>query len=629
MDAPTSSKTRILFSVNDYNREGHGEDLRVSIGRALTTNVKRTVLQDIPRTPEHFMSTVLGEMLLSDVVVLDDSSSDVNNDTETLILLGISYALQRPCALLYVVNNSQDLPRINCSLTPNNFKRTFGSYLELVSEFLPSIEGWFAQDIHWPTRERNSRFIHAFSVFGADPVAALDLRRVINEFGHESGWSAMYCDQPNYSSSISDLSRAVCVPPFSIFCLTNNGDNSVFVGIGIAIGMGIPFLVLQSDTVTLPEILHKYNGVISYKSYSELVESLQSYTSAFLSNNVLNWNGSPFFHLLTYLEEHLSRVDTQDELETIESTIQAVVKAVRTPLAKPHMLLGDLYRRRHYYINPLDTSALIEAISHYRNALEIQPGFIGCTDKIVAVERNIQLIELLLEQKYYSIPRLIELIGSALSSEYYKFIREFLLVTVRQLAEDGEHAHALALLVAISQHDDSDEIKELMQSLLNTAPTAYIEAIHDAQEYIAQLENENSLLALNLADGQILTRRLFQDIETQKMSLLELNRQLESVQQERDELSENIEKNLGQYRSIIEKQKALQDKIKLSSQLTDERGVLVNFGSGWAVYIPLRGIPSVLRDRYNLMAVEGLVLVNDDRICDDSGIDVWLRPPEN
>lgn len=80
MDTPTSSKARLLCSVNDYNREGHGEDLRVSIGRALITSVERTVLQDIPRTPEHFTITVLGEILLSDVVVLDDSSSDVNTD---------------------------------------------------------------------------------------------------------------------------------------------------------------------------------------------------------------------------------------------------------------------------------------------------------------------------------------------------------------------------------------------------------------------------------------------------------------------------------------------------------------------------------------------------------------------
>lgn len=627
MNVIPSSKTRLLCSVNDYNRVGHGEDLRVSVKNAFTTNIDLTILQDIPKTPEHYVSTILEEVLLSSAVILDDCSSDKNNDAEKLIQFGISYALQRPCVLVHVINNSQALSHIPCSIIFNDFKRAFDSYLELSSELPPNIER-LTRSMRWPIRERNSRLVHAFSVFGADSVAEPDLRRVIDKFGHESKWSAIYCDQPNYISSLDNLSRAIQVPPFSIFCLSDNNDNSIFVSIGIAVGMGVPFLILQSQTATLPEILHKYSGIINYTNHLDLAEKLSNHTSAFLSDDVFSWNGSPFFHLLTYLEGRLQKAKSQSEFDTLESTIQAIIKAIRSPLAKPHMLLGDLYRQRHFHINPLDTSVLTKAISHYVDALEIQPNFVGCKDNIVAVERNIQLVELLLQKKYHSISGLIELIGTAISSEYYKFVREFLLLTVRQLAADGEYAHALALLVAITRHDDSEEVKELMQSLLSTAPAAYIEAIQDAQKHIVLLENENSRLALSLAEEQVLTTQLSQSTETQRASLVELNERLRLVQQERDGLTENLERNLGQYMSSLQEQKVLQEKIELSSEMNTGRGVIVNFGFGWAIYQSLQGESSVLRGGYTLLAEEGLVLVNGDRVYDENGEAVWMIPPE-
>jgi hypothetical protein len=341
---------------------------------------------------------------------------------------------------------------------------------------------------------------------------------------------------------------------------------------------------------------------------------------------VYSWDGSPFFHLLSHIEEQLYRAESIADFDMIELILQAVIESVGRPLAKPHMLLGDLCREKNRKVASFNRELLLEALTHYKRALEIQPDFVGCTDKIAAVDRHIELIDLLTEGKYRSIPSLILLIGTSLTTEYYKGIREFLLTIVQQLIKDNDFPHAISLLTAMSYHDKSTEIRDLIEHLLNIVPSAYVAALKDAQEHILSIESGQNVLETVMAERNEIIERLRMEADYVLKKLLETKFELEEIRLDRDKIKDTLQRNLGQLQHITGSQEELNEKIRFADR-SGGRGVLVNFGVEWACYIPLRGIPTVQRGSLVLPATEGLMLIDDDDVH-HKGESIKFLPPD-
>ena len=175
--------------------------------------------------------------------------------------------------------------------------------------------------------------------------------------------------------------------------------------------------------------------VISYTeaNKTELTRKLAEYTKIFFSPEIFKtWDGFTYFYLLSKTEKRLNDSKSKLDIEEIEKIIVAMTKVGRAPIVQAYILLGDVYRRKNQIIDPLSTDYLRQAISWYEKALKIQENNKRCIDGIEATKKLIQLIDLVKDKNYESIPELIYLIGNGINSEQYQYLRSFLINEVKK-----------------------------------------------------------------------------------------------------------------------------------------------------------------------------------------------------
>jgi hypothetical protein len=238
--------------------------------------------------------------------------------------------------------------------------------------------------------------------------------------------------------------------------------------------------------------------------------------------------------------------------------------------------LGDTFRRKAQVIDPLNISYLQQAISFYEKALSIQHDNQRSIDGIESTKKLIQLIDLIVNKNYDSIPELIYIIGNNISLEQYQYLRLFLLDEIKTLINSNEFLHAIALLAAIQKFDASEEVNSLWKSV-------------DPKYLIEKIQN-------------------YQQDEIKMKAKLRLT--LERI--------EDTTRELGRANKAIEQANQLQSKLE-NTTLFYGRHIFVNFGVGWGTYRPIKGLPYVLHNNQNdqkEMATEGMAISRGDWVYD-------------
>ena len=675
----TSLRKSLLVSINDDGKQGHSADIRVSLKRSLT-DIPYSIFQDRQRRPEHVFNTTVEEILLCDGILLDALSSSKHNP-DVLIQFGISYALGKKVMFLTVRHSSQGLPSIASKII-GNYHVSFDYYLDLITTLKPKVSDWLRTDPVHQRIERNDILVHAFSVFGVEQSNRPDLHQTILDFPIETGWNVKFYQELGFVSPLKDLAKTIGVRSFCIFCLDKNTNENLYLGIGIAIGMGVPFLILQPEDVNIPESLGGYEGIIKFSSQSQLKEELEKYSEIFLSEQVRLWDGATFFQLLSRIEQQIEAIDDASELHRIEYLLHAINRSIRPTLPKPYILLGDVYREKVHkgYPQSIDYQQSIEslkmAIYFYENGLKIQSYNKRCSDSIASVNRQIEIIELLRERKYRSIPQLIRLIGEDITTDDYFYLREYLFVEVEKLIGELDYLNALALLAAMYLHDKSERIMEFIDRILAVAPKAFLDTIQNVQDYVITLEEDAVKSQELLADRNKQIEEFSFYLRVKSENLLEAKEKIEDLEDELNELKEllinkgnqiteltfslkaeagnlsearekikdlenELNENLNQLNSVKAMHEMLNEISAQENVLKDEieaarnlggRGVLVNFGHGlgWAIFDALYGdAPYIIRDKKKFFAKRGMILIDNDQVYHSDGTHkVWKLPPE-
>lgn len=364
-----------------------------------------------------------------------------------------------------------------------------------------------------------------------------------------------------------------------MFCLNEFSDISVYIAIGLALGFGVPLLIVVEEGVELPQILSDYTGVFSYTNAkrSELIKKLREYANIFFSPEIFRtWDGFTYFYLLSKMEKKLNGVSSKPDVEEIENVILAVTRVGRAPIVLSYILLGDVYRRKHQIVDPLNTELLKEAISWYEKALKIQEDNKRCIDAIDATRKLIQLIDLIKDKNYESVPELIYLIGNGINSEQYQYLRVFLINEVKKLLRSEKYLPAIALLAAMQKHDKSEDLSKLWEDV---NPKNLLESIQTYQEKELKIKAE---------------------LQTALEKNAEIFNQLSNAYNEADQ-AKTIKKKLDHATEFYGKT------------------IFVNFGIGWATYTPIKGLPSIEQNGQRIQITEGMALSSGDTIYDGDG----------
>jgi hypothetical protein len=582
----------LFVSINQYS--GHEQDMRRTLTQALSGETQYSIFQDIQKEPAHTFYLTVRAILLSKGVLLDASPIPGEStilDPDILIQFGIAFGLGKEILLVAIQEGSP----AQASMT-DGYLSSFPSYAALATNLDTKAIRW-NQETRNRRAEREVKYeprnIMSFSVFGATE----DIRKAINSFVGSSGWRPRYSRQIDSSFKLQTLAKEIGERAFCLFCLNSKNDEETFVSIGLAIGMGVPFIIVLQRPSPLPETLKGYHAIIEYEQYIELERQLSAYAQNFLRPEITRWSGSTFRHLSSWADD-LVKGAKEDDLNEAERLFNAIIASVDNPIAEPHEGLGDTALTRYYRFRPKDVSLLHIAKAQYERALEIDPEFVRCKNGIVVIERQVELLELLREGQYKSIPSLIHLIGEDLTSEQYAQMRIFFFDVIKQLVANKDYVNALALLSAMRVHDKSKEIDDLIQSVFELAPTASKEAFLDAQDYITKLE--------------IKEKDLIQENENLKANILRMKQQLEVIRQN----SERLERLKAEMEAKAESSVSLAE---LETQSRLGKAVLVDFGVGWALYVSLGGKPYIVRDMEQLEAGEGLLLNYGDYVIHSGG----------
>lgn len=621
-----SSFRNILIFVNQNDPGGHSDDIRYALQRALA-EIDHDIFQDLPKKPENIFDAIIDEILLSKSVLLDGIPYPQKNNPDFLIQYGICYPLNKRCAFLIVDRNSCMVKTEMKSQVIEGILR-FEHYIDLATELNKKISRWLEYNKSNYADESTKKPVHAFEVFGVDQHNNPSLFNEINNFSMGTDWKPRFHSDLGTFSALQELARSVGARSFNIFCLEKENEENIYIGIGIAIGMGRPFLIIKHKEVELPSSLIGYNGILEYNSFPQLCENLKQYAHDFLSEKVLEWQGSTYYSILSRLEKQINGYDA-GELEKAENIVNAVNSALGSTLAKSYALLGDIYREKNRKISPDNVSLLLKAKEFYEQALKIQKDYKRCEDALTVIDRHIEFIELLTKHQYKSFPRLLTIIGENLTSGDYSYIREYLIAEVNKLIQKEELVNAIALLAAMQVHDKSDEIQKLVHQILeNTTTGISIEALQDSQKYVIELENENLRLSEEVKIKEYWAGELYSQLNTAKLDVLKSKEKILEVEKERDEHKIRLESIYAQFLSVQSTKEKLEklvtdDKLRIKIEAARKlsgRGVVINFGgSGWGVYRAMNGIPYVIRGEQTFIAYEGLVLIDGDEIYDESG----------
>lgn len=628
----SKSKKQLLVFIDTNHHDGHEADFRHALTRAIG-NISHTIFSEIPKTPENIFSVLIGAILFSDAVLINWESLNVISPN-LLIQYGICYALNKKCILVTIKNNSSGvLEGTKRQTTAIEGHTEFDYYLDFATQF-KSLD-WFDTPRKIYTIQPNKMAVHSFIAFGVDRWENPDLYEIVSDFSLTKGWTPRIVSNIGSLSKLESLSKAVSQRSFCIFCLDKRGIEQIFLGIGLAIGMGRPFLVIKNKNIELPVSLSGYHGIIEFESYLQLKDQLSKYEGKFLSDEVFEWEGTTYNDLLSKLEKRISHIPSEqfDEFESVLLTVNSILDNIT---ARPLALLGELYREKNRKISPDNIELLIKAKECYEKALNIQKDYQLYQNAITAIDKHIQLIELIKERKYRSIPTLVNLIGGELKSDHYLQVKEYLLSVVNKLVEEKDYVHAISLLAAIQTHDKSEQIQNLVQKVLNLAPHEIIKALQDSQKDVVKLENEKAHFISQIKEKELKldkiskeTESLKRQIEIKKDELVAARNNLELIQNERDRLSTRL-KDISVQLDVDQKTMS-EFETKIESAKDIGRHVIVNFGHpyGWAVYRAIDNEPYVVRAGEKLSAQKGLVLDWGDIVYDEDGVQILELLPRN
>jgi hypothetical protein len=617
-----NEEKKILVFINTTDHEGHGADFRYALKIALDT-MPFGIFDDMQKTPENIFSATVWGILMSNAVLLDQGSRSNGISFDSLIQYGICCALEKKCILVAIKNYA---PIIASGIRDPVVEGIieFDCYLDFATQFKLKFLEWFNRANSVRGVQPNRLAVHSFAVIGVDRWKSPDLYEIVTDFCAEKGWKPRVYMDLGSLSKLENLAKAAGKRSFCMFCVNNDSSEEVFVGIGIAIGMGRPFLIIKPKSVKLPVSLNGYRGIIEYESYSQLRVYLEAYTEIFLSDDVLKWEGASYNDLLSRIEKHIDRLNpkTLNDFEDILLTINSVLDHLS---AKPLALLGEIYREKNRKISPDDIQLLQKAKEYYEKALGIQKDYQLYQNAVSAIDKHIQLIELIKEKKYRSIPVLINLIGGDIKGEHYLQVREYLLSVVNKLVEEKDYVHAISLLAAMQIHDKSDQIQSLVKRVLDSAPQDIIKALQDSQEYVVELGKEKTRIMSQIQEKEKQLNKFVKELNSSKNQVVETKANLEQVQKQYNVLDAKIKDITTQLSVLNENKDKLETEIESFGELGG-RGVIVDFGDGWAIYRALHHVPYVIRDGERLPARKGLVLLSGDVVYDenDHGLEEFL-----
>lgn len=566
------------FLVNIYNKHQSGHNKDIEFVLKSTKHPERFKIYNNQQiTPDSFLQITLEEILTSEIVLLDAIMDKEGTFKDRLIQFGIAFALEKQRYFFYIKENSGRDEKIKSSYVDQHIIEVSGyySFIELLNENIDFLSTQAQIKPRKPTEITHE----AFSVIGANELTDPDLTKIIKEFATEKQWHATFYKPPSGINIYEELSKQTVARTFSIFCINKFSELSVYIAIGLALGFGVPLLIILEEDVELPQILSGYAGVLSYTNTNktELTNKLTEYANIFFSPEIFKtWDGFTYFYLLSKIGKKLTEVSSKSGIEEVEKVILAVTKVGRAPIVQAYILLGDVYRRKNQIIAPLNTDFLKQAISWYEKAVKIQEDNQRCIDGIEATKKLIQVIDLIKDKSYESIPELIYLIGNSINSEQYEYLRSFLVDEVKRLLAAKEYLPAIALLAAMQKHDKSSDLNKLWEDV---NPKKFLESIQKYQENVLKLKTElkDSLQKIGKIDNQL----------------------------------SNAYKEVEQANQLKTK---LEDTTKYYGE-----NIFVNLGRGWATYTPIKGLPYIERDGQTIKAKEGMEIVSGDTVYDEDG----------
>lgn len=614
----SKSKKRLLVFADNKYHDGHEADFRHALTRALD-KISYLVFEEIPKTPEGVFSAMISGILFSDAVLVDGTPYANVISPNSLIQYGICYALDKKCMFVAIKNNSREvLFEIKCKIVDGYVE--FDYYLDFLTQFKNNFLEWVDTQKNDSRVKSNTLAVHSFIAFGIERWKTPDLFEIVSNFSLEKGWTPRVVSNIGSLSKLESLAKAVSQRSFCVFCLDKNDSEEIFLGIGLAIGMGRPFLIVKHKSVELPISLRGYRGIIEFDSYFQLKDELSKYEGKFLSDEVFEWEGTTYNDLLSKFEKQIGSIPS-NKFNEFESVLLTVNSVLGDTAAKPYALLGELYREKNRKIAPDNVELLIMAKEYYEKALNVQKDYQLYQNAVAAIDKHIQLIELIKEKKYRSIPSLVNLIGGEIKADHYSQVKVYLLDVVSKLVGEKNYAHAISLLAAMQVHDKSEQIQKLIQQILNLAPLEIITALQDSQKLIAELESDKMQMVDRVKEKDLQLDKMTKEINFSSEQLLIEKENLEHVKIERDKLSSELKGISDQLSMFHDVMTNLESEIELAKNMTG-RGVIVNFGKGWGIYRAIDGEPYVIRDRDKLLAQKGLELYSGDIVYDGDDVQI-------
>jgi hypothetical protein len=272
----SNKQKKLLVFVDTNDNIGHEADFRSALRKALD-KIPYSIFEDLPKEPESIFSVTMERIINSDVILLDAAHYLGKIPSHFLIQYGICYALEKKCLFIFIKNDSLKIDQETRPTVVEGYLE-YDYYLDLATQFKVRFLEWF--DSHKPVcKEKPNKIpVHSFVVFGVDRWKNPDLYDVISNFSSGTDWTAKFVSDLGSLSKLESLANAVGQRSFCVFCLNSDDNEKIHLGVGLAIGMGRPFLIIKPKNIDLPKSLSGYHGILEYETYSQLKDQLSRYT---------------------------------------------------------------------------------------------------------------------------------------------------------------------------------------------------------------------------------------------------------------------------------------------------------------------------------------------------------------
>jgi hypothetical protein len=273
----TYNNPSLLVSLKQA-RPYHYNDMKFTLGRAIRNF---SILQELPKRPEYLLETTIECILMCQGALLDATKSkdkDSSMDSDIFIQFGICYALgQRVQFIAVKTDDFEELPP-HIPIV-ESYLEIFEGHWQLEAQLANKIKTWSSAKTFpkSPVIKRDPTNGDSFLVIGVQGIEKRDLLNAIQSFAQGVNWKLKANFEIKSSFQMDDLMREIAVHSFAVFCIGQRNNEETLIAIGLAMGMGVPFLVLQHEEASLPDILKGYNGVITYQGFNDLPDKLKTH----------------------------------------------------------------------------------------------------------------------------------------------------------------------------------------------------------------------------------------------------------------------------------------------------------------------------------------------------------------